>query len=64
MAIAKEAGMSDDSARRPLDRHLRYNDHKFPAAPGNRLGDDVVLRDGEGGKPWMNTVLMKKAHIH
>jgi hypothetical protein len=29
MPIAKEAGTSDDSARRPLDRHLRYNAHKY-----------------------------------
>jgi hypothetical protein len=38
MPIAKEAGTSDDSARRPLDRHLRYKAHKYAAAPSNRLG--------------------------
>jgi hypothetical protein len=38
MPIAKEAGTSDGSARRPPDRHLRYKAHIYAAAPSNRLG--------------------------
>ncbi|KAN0113603.1 hypothetical protein V8E52_007529 [Russula decolorans] len=49
MPIAKEAGTSDDSARRPLDRHLRYNAHKYTRL---RLATDWggVVTNGIGHK--------------